>query len=336
MAPPRKSQPIDPRDSFIPGYNKIATKAAAQKFKQLDGAIWTRRKALLIQTYLRLFVRITFRGTYIDAFAGPQEEHQEATTWAARRVWEFDPGPKLRRIDKFELFEENKQSIEFIRNMLSQTPTNKRTVHVHRGDSNILLPERLLASPVKGPAFCLLDQRSDECNWNTVRAVASHKKGEMKIEVFYFVMAGWLDRYRSGIADRNRDEKFQKWWGHPEFSALEKASPERAAELFADRFKNELGYAFAYPYPIYDNISPSEKGVVKFYMIHATDHPDATELMRRSFAKLATGWDPNVSQEAMSFIDEDDLTAMLSDIPSWDRHITAEESSKRRRRRPIK
>lgn len=157
----------------------------------------------------------------------------------------------------------------------------------------------------------------------------------MKIEIFYFVMAGWLDRYRSGIANKNRDEKFLKWWGHSEFSALEKAAPERAAELFCDRFKRELGYAYSYAFPIFDNIIPSEKGAVKFYMIHATDHPDATELMRRSYAKLLTGYDPNVSQDKMEFLDESDLDAILSGIPSWDQMITLEEEGKRRRRKPL-
>lgn len=333
VSPSKKSHPHDPRDTFIPGFDDIETRVPEEKFAQLDGPIWTRRKALLIQIYLQLFVYITKRGTYIDAFAGPQEEHRESNTWAARRIWESNPGSKRRRIHRLELFEKSPKSVQYLREMLAGTPADKREIFLAQGDSNIELPKRLNDAPVKGAAFCLLDQRSDECDWETVKAVASHKADPTKIELFYFVMAGWLDRYRAGLGDANREKKLLKWWGHEDFSDLEKAAPERAAELFAKRFKKELGYKYSHAYPIFDNVSPSQKGNVKFYMIHASDHPDARKLMSRSYKKLATGWDPDVKQEGMLFL-ESDLKAMLSGVKGWDDHLTADEVKKRKRRRP--
>lgn len=47
-------------------------KAAEKKFRERN-PIWTGCKAKLIERYLFYFVQITFHGTYIDAFAGPQE-----------------------------------------------------------------------------------------------------------------------------------------------------------------------------------------------------------------------------------------------------------------------
>ena len=41
--------------------------------------------------------------------------------------------------------------------------------------------------------FCLIDQRTFECHWATVKAVARHKSEGRKIELFYFLAQGWLD-----------------------------------------------------------------------------------------------------------------------------------------------
>lgn len=326
--------PPDSDDTpFLIDVSKVECAERGEKHKQIDGAIWTHRKALLIQTYLQLFAFITKRGTYIDAFAGPQDEKGESKTWAAKRVWERNPGARCRRIDKFELFELSPRSHRFLKQMIAATPADGRKVSIVRGDCNLKLPARLATNPVRGPAFCLLDQRSDECDWATVKAIASHKSDPAKIEIFYFVMAGWLDRYRAALGEKSRNVKLLRWWGHEDFSELEKAAPDRAAELFAKRFKKELGYKYADPYPIFDNVAASEKGAVKFFMIHASDHVEAPKLMRRSYRKLATGWNPDVQQEDMGFL-EDDLRAMLSGIETWDSRFTEEDLKLRRRRAP--
>jgi len=46
--------------------------------------LWTESKAQLIERYLFRFLMVTKDGTYIDGFAGPQDE-QHLETWAARR-----------------------------------------------------------------------------------------------------------------------------------------------------------------------------------------------------------------------------------------------------------
>jgi three-Cys-motif partner protein len=311
--------------------SKIAIKAAKVKHERLNGAIWTHRKALLIQTYLQLFAYITKRGTYIDAFAGPQDGCRESNTWAARRIWEKNPGAKKRRIDKFEFFELSGSSHAHLLAMLHATPSDGRKFHVSKGDCNVKLPKRLEASPVKGPAFCLLDQRSDECDWATVEAIARHKADPNKIEIFYFVMAGWYDRYRAGLGP-DRDKKLLKWWGASNFPILDKASPDRAAELFAERFRAEFGYKHVVPFPIFDNVSPATSGTVKFYMIHASDHDDAPKLMKRAYKRLAAGWNPDIVQEGMDFL-EGDLSAMLTGVGAWDKCFTAEEKIARAKRR---
>ena len=186
-------------EKFLINLDEIPCKEIDEKFERLPGAIWTHRKALLIQTYLQLFVKITRRGTYIDAFAGPQDGREDSGTWAARSVWEGNPGKGYKRIERFELFEQDPKSAECLRKMIDATRSDGRKRVISVGDCNTKLPKRLAAMPVKGPAFCLLDQRTDECNWETVRFVASHKSDPNKIEMFYFLMAGWYDLCSDGI-----------------------------------------------------------------------------------------------------------------------------------------
>lgn len=318
-------------EKYLIDLQGVALTTPPEKYERLPGAIWTHRKALIIQRYLQLFVRITRRGTYIDAFAGPQDGRDDSGTWAARRVWEQNPGKRFKRIDRFELFEENASSLKALSTMIDSTRSDGRKRVISKGDCNLTLPRRLTASPVKGPAFCLLDQRTDECNWDTVKFVADHKSDPNKIEIFYFLMAGWYDRYLAALGSENRTSRLEKWWGNKNFPILDKATHSRTAELFVDRFRTELGYKHVMAFPIYDNYVPTEKGNVKFYMIHATDNADAPGLMRRAYKIVAAGWDPNIHQESLPFMAATNYGS-LSTVGSWDQFLTPEERRIRARK----
>ncbi len=55
----------------LPGQEKLPLEPAV---KTADFPVWTDNKAKFIMSYLRYFVLLTKHGTYIDGFAGPQEE----------------------------------------------------------------------------------------------------------------------------------------------------------------------------------------------------------------------------------------------------------------------
>jgi hypothetical protein len=46
------------------------------------------------------------------------------------------------------------------------------------------------------------------------------------------------------------------------------------------RFKDELGYAYVTPFPIFEK---QDRGRIMYYMIHATDHPAAPKLMAHAY-----------------------------------------------------
>jgi three-Cys-motif partner protein len=238
--------------------------------------VWSHAKARLIAEYLRLFVLITHHGTYIDGFAGPQGDEE---CWSARHVLEIDP-PWLRH---FYLCDEAPTAVRQLQEL--------RRAHLGRdvrvlgpGDFNLLVDGILDPAEIgaKEATFCLLDQRCFECHWETVVKLARFKAtAEFKIELFYFLANAWLDRAIAASTTPGGQAVINEWWGGEGWKVLRGAHHVDRAYLIAERFRSELGYRFAVPYEIYDR----EQGTrVMYYMIHATDHPAAPDLMARAYA----------------------------------------------------
>lgn len=246
--------------------------------------IWTRHKACLIEQYLRLFVLVTGHGTYLDAFAGPQEPEAEAQLstandlWAARLVLQSQV--RARRIRKFVLCEKKRPLVQRLEQLrVEQLAVDAgRSITVLQGDCNVSLPTYLRAHPIgdKEATFCVLDQHTFECRWDLVQFLASHKSGR-KIELFYFLANHWFNRAALNLGEEGA-EGADAWWGSADWRTLISMTPAQRAERLAHRFLDELGYRYAFPWPILD-----EKNHIMFYMIHATDHPAAGDLMRRAY-----------------------------------------------------
>jgi three-Cys-motif partner protein len=259
---------------------------AKRTFRQIPHPIWTESKANLIQRYLQGFVFVTKHGTYIDGFAGPQkiEKHE---MWSAKLVLESRP----RWLRHFFFFESNQAKVETLNQLVAKQPLRakgepKRTCKIYSGDFNENIHQMLSGFPVadKEAAFCLLDQRTFECKWSSVEAVATHKRGGNKIELFYFLANSWMDRSISGFNDPEKEMK--NWWGNETWKKLiERRGIERGMYL-AERFKKEFGYKYAYPFPIFGR---KDGGKIMYFMIHASDHPEATPIMFRAYNKSVGG-----------------------------------------------
>lgn len=256
-------------------------------FSGLRRPIWTENKARMIAIYLRLFVYITKHGAYIDGFAGPQQPSLP-DRWTAKLVIESEP----KRLRQFFLCELNERKLKLLRALVERAREQDASAHLRRqielyeGDFNTKVYELLSGGKIKESTatFCLLDQHTFECKWKTVKSIAEAKRG-MKIELFYFVPTGWLKR---ALAATRRIGLIREWWGHEDWTKLKKMSPHACAQAFCDRFREELGYKYAYAWPIYER---KAGGRIMYYMIHATDHDEAPKLMHRAY-KGATGQIP--------------------------------------------
>lgn len=266
-------------------------------FQQAVDPVWTEHKAKLIERYLYYFVLITKHGNYVDGFAGPQKTDMP-DRWAAKRVLESEP----RWLRKFFLFEENKRQVErleALRDAQPEPPPDRpRTIEIFPGDFNervyeILMPERIRETEA---TFCLLDQRTFECQWATVEVLAGHKKNGNKIELFYFFPQGWIDRAISMLRDQS---VVDAWWGNGDWQYMLSRSPYARADLMRKRFKEELGYRHVYSWPIY---SREDGGRIMYFMVHASDHDQAPKLMYRAYRKAT---EPKESQEQMDILFRD-------------------------------
>lgn len=260
-------------------------KVAERKFKERN-PIWTGCKAKLIERYLFYFVQITHHGTYVDAFAGPQETEKHEM-WSAKLVLESVP----RWFKNFFLFELDDSQVKLLKQMCeSQPPPDrqknepKRKIKIYHGDFNQNVITMLAENPIsdKEATFCLLDQRTFECDWASVEVLATHKKGGNRIELFYFFPERWIDRSIAGMKI-DKDKRLQKWWGNSNWPELLRNTGCVRAQYVCDRFKADLKYKHAYPFPIYEK--PDKGGRIMYYMIHASDHDEAPLLMNRAYGK---------------------------------------------------
>jgi three-Cys-motif partner protein len=271
-----------------------------RKYKRYDQAIWTENKSHFIEQYLKYFVQVTKHGAYIDGFAGPQSfEHLDA--WTAARVLASEP----KWLRKFFLCEITRRGVQELKRLVavqSETRDKKgrkitRTIKVIPGDFNRTLDDLLARGTItqKEATFCLLDQRTFECHWRTLKKLAKYKKPpNHKIELLYFLGVGWLHRALSGI---RKNAKAREWWGKADWQTLRSKSSYAIVELVCQRIREELGYLFVAAYPIFDK---NEGDRVMYYMIHASDHDEAPALMVRAHYKAVRAR-PSAVQEPLNF-----------------------------------
>ncbi len=218
---------------------------------------------------------VTKHGVYLDLFAGPQHE-SDTENWSVRRVLERrTEGPSIRH---YAVCDSNPDQVRRLQD-LGRTQDSFR---VYAGDANVLVPQMLRESPIteKTACFCLIDQRTFECHWTTLEAVARYKREGYKIELFYFLAQGWIDR---AWASTKREGRLAAWWGNEEYERFRALSSIDRARALCSRFRNELGYAYSDPFAIHEK---GEGSRTMYYMIHASDHPEACRLMSRAYRRV--------------------------------------------------
>ena len=218
---------------------------------------------------------VTKHGVYLDLFAGPQQA-SDTENWSVRRVLERrTEGPAIRHYAVCD------SALEQVRR-LRELGRNHRSFRVYAGDANACVHQMLKEAPItsKTACFCLVDQRTFECRWATVEAVARYKREGYKIELFYFLAQGWLDR---AWASTRQEGRLAAWWGNDDYEQFRALSSIDRALTLCNRFRDELGYAYSDPFAIHEK---GEGSRIMYYMIHASDHPDACRLMSRAYRRV--------------------------------------------------
>ena len=274
----KKRAGADERQRELFGLPPQTTDERIQKFAQLRHPVWTENKAQLVARYLYYFVYITRSGSYIDGFAGPQQIEEPETwaeNWAAHLV--LREQPENFPLRHYFLFDIGRKQLEALRKLKKDFPN--RDIRVYPKDFNKGVMDLLSRGLLGGnePTFCLLDQQTFECRWSTVEAHASYKK-EMKIELLYFLPIAWLDRALSTLKQK---ERLRAWWGRDDWEKVRSLNADGRRDAFVARLK-ELKYKYVTPWPIFEHKRGRR---VMYYMIHASDHPEAPRLMTRAYSR---------------------------------------------------
>lgn len=294
---PRKSKNIQNAERKIE-LIKLAENSTINGFSVLE-SVWTVNKADLISKYLWAFLSITKNGIYIDAFSGPQSEECDSQSWTAEKV--LNMGSVF--LKKAYLFDQSDSQISYLETMVEAFEERKLKysprVFVNQGDSNekiteiLTLPEHQIGE--KNAVLSLLDQRTSECSWELVKKMAALKpssEGTRKVEIFYFLAQGWLDRAVLSRSTVAKIEETNRWWGGEDWQDFLKLSSDQRALVFCEKFR-DLGYKFCQSYGM-----RAQDGRVMFWLIHATDHERAPHLMKRAYSAVCRGLTDEEWQQA--------------------------------------
>ncbi len=244
--------------------------------KPMEGHLWTASKSKLIDEYIHRFLLVTKHGAYLDLFAGPKGE-QFNDDWSVKRVLERR-SPNNPALRYYGLCDANPKQLTHLESLAKQHADSGHKIKIYRGDANVQI-DRMLSDLPEMATFCLIDQRTLECTWDTVRKVAAHKQ-RYKIEVFYFLAQAWMDRAWKSTNDKGHLRQF---WGRDDYETFIQLESVQRAQAFCRRFSQELAYAHVHPYSIHEKGSDSK---TMYYMIHASDHPRAPVFMSEAYARV--------------------------------------------------
>ena len=97
-------------------------------------------------------------------------------------------------------------------------------------------------------------------------------------------MAGW-----NALANQRDLDVLAKWWGRDDWTTLRDMSRDERRDALVHRMKKELGYKSVKAWPIYER---ENGGAIMYYLIHATDHPEAPKFMSRAYRRAVYPLEP--------------------------------------------
>ncbi len=279
---------------------------------------WTRAKLEMLGDYLAGFATASkgqSERIYLDAFAGEGTGLDRLTgeefPGSARIALEAREGAGF---TKFRYFEKGQRAAELQSRLRADYPGSD--IKVYEGDCNARILDALgeLKSLSWAPTFAFLDPDGMELAWDTLVALADHKRGyrsttstkpEYKVELWMLLSTSGIVRTlaldeakvsEADIARANRLYGSEEWKPIFELRRGGEMSAGEAREEYVNlmrwRLERVLGYRFAHPFEL-----KNTKGSPLYHMIFATDSDAGTRIMAAIYAKAAKRL-PDMLQEA--------------------------------------
>ncbi len=263
--------------------------------KQDDVGIWTEVKLDILKKYATAYSTILTKSglhhSYIDAFAGSGEH-------TAKRTGRPIPGSPSIALSinppfkEFHFIELDRGRAENLRRLTA----GRSDVHIHEGDCNQILMEKVLPRfewSTSRRGLCLLDPYALAVDWAVLE-----RAGRLRtIEVFYNFMVMdanmnvlWKDRH--AVSEENLSRMDRVWgdrsWENAAYKKVpglfneieEREDASVLAEAFRKRLRDVAGFAYvSQPMPMYS------KGHLIYYLFFASPNSAGGKIVAEIFSK---------------------------------------------------
>jgi three-Cys-motif partner protein len=253
-----------------------------------DAASWTEEKLMILDSYLKAFATTCRRagGWYgLDLFAGT------GLNWSLTREQQIDGSVQIAlqagplRAVKVIAAEQDPACLSALQRRLE--PYRERAV-LFQADANEAVGEMLTLVPTRAPAFAFLDPEGSELAWETVAAIAAHKRGGSpnKIEqlILFPTDMGFVrlaPEYPELVTRIFGDERWKEIFQRRERGEI---SAEQArsdyVRMYAAALK-ELGYA-----TVLDRQIVKANGAPMYFLLFATDNAAGERIMDSVFDQV--------------------------------------------------
>ena len=272
--------------------------SGSKRLKFDEIGYWSEIKLDIVKDYASAYSRIlaaqrkpTLHHVYIDAFAGAGVHISKATG-------EHIPGSPINALlirppfREYHLVDIDRQKVALLRELTKE----RRDVHIHEGDCNRVLLEKVFPN-VRWEQYrrglCLLDPYGLQLNWKVIETAGKMRTIDMFVNFpVADINRNVLWRHPEGVdaADLKRMNEF---WGDESwreiayttkrdlFGHLEKEENEVVAEGFRQRLLRVAGFKHA-PEPL---PMRNTKGATVYYLFFASHKPAAKHIVTDIFNK---------------------------------------------------
>ncbi len=265
-----------------------------------DAPAWTEEKLMILECYIQAFARACRKagGWYgLDLFAGMGLNYSLLSSVeipGSPLILLVAGSPQATKVLLCEQHDGARQALTH------RCGAYAPRADIHPGDANVFVHDMLSKVPKAAPAFAFLDPEGSELAWETVAAVAAHKRGQLrKIEqlILFPTDMGFVR-----LAP-DHPEKVTRMFGHERWIEISEARTRE--EITADEARGAyvrmyaeglegLGYE-----TVLDRQIIKEGGQPMYFLIFATDHDAGERIMDHCFDQVRVRVDEELGQQTL-------------------------------------
>jgi three-Cys-motif partner protein len=250
--------------------------------------VWSEEKLMILEAYLKAFAKACTKvgGWYaLDLFAGSGgnwSQVREVERLSSPQIALQAGEPKAVKVVAAESAGRLHSALE------ARTEAYGDRIVLFKEDANRAVDRMLRAIPVKAPTFAFLDPEGSELDWQTVHAIADHKRGHSRTKIEQLILFPTDTGFMRLAPERpeyvTRIFGNEDWMEIYERRVANKLSPDQARGLYVQlygRGLRRLGYDV-----VLDRQITKDNGQPMYFLIFATDHSAGERIMDHCFNQV--------------------------------------------------